>query len=274
MSHTSRALFVAVLCLVPRIAIPQPLPLLDAHIHYSHDAWSRLPPEQAVAILREAGLKQAFVSSSSDQGTQMLYAQAPDLIVPVLRPYRERGETSSWIEDDTVPAMLGDLLAKNTYAGIGEFHVYGADVDKPVVRQVIELARRHRVFLHAHCDAEAVKRIFAIDPQARVLWAHAGFDQPGEVARMLAAYPNLWADLAFRSEHASDGTVTPQWRALFEAYPRRFMIGTDTYTPERWYFVVEHANWSRAWLDGLPTQLRENIAWRNAETLARWALSK
>ena len=31
------------------------LPIFDAHIHYSHDAWDNLPPKDAVAILRQAG---------------------------------------------------------------------------------------------------------------------------------------------------------------------------------------------------------------------------
>jgi hypothetical protein len=30
------------------------------------------------------------------------------------------------------------------------------------------------------------------------------------------------------------------------------MVGTDTYTPERWHYIVEHAGWSRAWLGDLP----------------------
>ena len=33
-----------------------PMPLFDAHLHYSHDAWERLPPKDAVALLRQAGL--------------------------------------------------------------------------------------------------------------------------------------------------------------------------------------------------------------------------
>ncbi len=41
-------------------------PLADAHIHYSHDAWDMLPPAEAIKILRKAGLKKAFVSSSND----------------------------------------------------------------------------------------------------------------------------------------------------------------------------------------------------------------
>ena len=50
-------------------ATEPPLPIFDAHLHYSHDAWERLPPTEAVALLRQAGLKAAMVSSSSDDGT-------------------------------------------------------------------------------------------------------------------------------------------------------------------------------------------------------------
>lgn len=128
-----------------------------------------LSPEKALQALREAGLKQAFVSSSSDLGTQKLFAAAPDLIVPVLRPYRKRGETGTWHSDPTVGDMVADLLAKNRHAGVGEFHVYSEDADKPVVQRVVELAKQYGIFLHAHSDAGAVDRIFAQNPDARVL---------------------------------------------------------------------------------------------------------
>jgi hypothetical protein len=239
----------------------------DSHIHYSHDAWDRLPPIKAVEVLRKAGLSRAFVSSSSDEGTQKLYAVAPDLIVPVLRPYRARGEISTWMNDETVPPMLSQLLDANPYAGIGEFHAFGDDIDLPVLRAVIALAQKHQIFLHAHSDAQAVERIFTVNPDAIVLWAHSGFDDAREVGKMLGKYPNLWADLAFRSEYRMGGSAGPEWLAVFEQYPDRFMLGTDTYTPERWYYVADHASENRKWLATLPTKLAEQIGWRNTEAL-------
>ncbi len=257
----------ALALLTPAAGAIAELPLADAHIHYSHDAWERTPPEEAVKILRDAGLRYAFVSSSSDEGTQKLYALAPDLVVPVLRPYRKRGEISSWMHDASVVPMLSELLERNNYAGIGEFHAFNVDIDLPVLQQVIALAGKHRIFLHAHSDADAIDRIFASDPDALVLWAHSGFDSPQDIAPMLEKYPNLWSDLAFRYEHASGSGVEPAWRALFERFPDRFMIGTDTYTPERWYYVSEHAAWSRGWLATLPPELAEKIAFANAAAL-------
>ena len=66
----------AISTLVPTHAA-EPLPITDTHLHYSHDAWEVFPTEAAIALLREAGLKRAFVSPSSDEGTQRLYKAAP-----------------------------------------------------------------------------------------------------------------------------------------------------------------------------------------------------
>ena len=243
------------------------LPIFDAHVHYSHDAWDNLPPKEAVAILRQAGLRRALVSSSGDAGTQRLLAEAPELIVPSLRPYRSRGEIGSWVRDDSVIGFLEERLRSARYAAIGEFHLYGADADLPVPRRLVALAKQHRLVLHAHSDADAIERLFKQDPQAHILWAHAGFERPEKVAEALRKHKHLWADLAFRSEHGSGGKVPAEWRALFTEFPERFMVGTDTFTPERWFYVVEHASWSRAWLAELPPPLAERIAWRNAEAL-------
>lgn len=244
-----------------------PLPIFDAHLHYSHDAWEKLPPKGAIALLRKAGLRRAMVSSSSDEGTQMLFKEAPDLIIPSLRPYRMRGELTTWMHDASVPGMLQQRLAKYKYAAIGEYHIFGKDADLPVMRKVVDLAMQYKIFLHSHSDANAIERQFQQDPSARILWAHSGFDAPDKVSLMLTKYPNLWCDLAFRSDHATMGRVAPDWREAFLAHPERFVVGTDTFTPERWYYVVEHAHWTRAWLSDLPRDVAERIAYRNGEAL-------
>lgn len=264
-----RLLFVAVIAGAAGTGLAQEpaLPIFDAHLHYSHDAWEVLPPKQAVALLRQAGLKRAMVSSSSDEGTQKLFAEAPDLVLPVLRPYRSRGEIGSWMHDSSVVAHMEQRLKTYRYVALGEYHIYGADADLAVVRRVVQLAREHKLFLHSHSDADAIERQFKQDPQARILWAHAGFDTPEKVREMLRKHKNLWCDLAFRSDHASGGKVAPGWRAAFLEFPDRFMVGTDTFTPERWHYVVEHARWSRQWLADLPRDVAERIAWKNGETL-------
>lgn len=262
-----RALLAGFLALASVSLYAQPLPIFDAHVHYSHDAWETVPPAEAIAILRKSGVKRALISSSGDDGQQRLFAAAPDLVIPELRPYRTRGEIGIWFRDETLIPYLESRLSKYKYVGIGEFHLYGADADLPVPRRMVQLAKKYALFLHAHSDIDAVERLFRQWPQARILWAHSGFERPERVAEMLRKHKNLWCDLAFRTDQASGGKVDPAWRAAFTEFPDRFMVGTDTFTPERWHYIPEHADWSRRWLSDLPRDVAERIAWKNGEEL-------
>jgi hypothetical protein len=88
------------------------LPIFDAHLHYSHDAWEQISAKEAIALLRKAGVRRGMVSSSNDEGTQRLYAEAPNLVVPELRPYRKRGEIGTWVRDETIIAYVEERLKK------------------------------------------------------------------------------------------------------------------------------------------------------------------
>jgi len=243
------------------------IPIADVHVHYSHDSVELTPPERVIELMRDANLKFAVVSSSDDKGTQLLLDLAPEMIVPGLRPYRRRGETSSWITDPAALEYVEDLLQRGTYATIGEFHLYGDDAKKQIPQRIVELADQHNLLLHAHSDAEAVEHLLASSEDVRVIWAHAGFDNPADIAPMLRKHDRLWADLAFRSEVGSGGQLSEDWLELFKEFPTRLMLGTDTYTPERIYYIPEHAESARSWLTSLPIELAEQLAWKNAYDL-------
>ncbi|HEU4684530.1 MAG TPA: hypothetical protein VFS39_08535 [Nitrospira sp.] len=261
-------LWLGVLWFPPSEAAPAAeIPLFDAHIHYNHDVWDALSPKEAVAILREAGVRCALVSSSGDEGTRRLYAEAPDLVVPELRPYRKTGETRSWLHDDSVIGYLQARLDTQAYVAIGEFHVNGTDADLPVVRRLVQLAKRQRLMLHAHSDAEAIERLFRQDREATIIWAHAGYESPALVREMVRRYRNLWPELSSRTDVAPTGRLAPAWRDVLVEFPDRFMIGTDTHQPERWKAVSSNAAFVRRWLEDLPDEIAERIAYKNGEAL-------
>ena len=243
------------------------IPIADVHVHYSHDSVELTPPERVIELMKQANLKFALVSSSDDKGTRLLLDLAPELIVPGLRPYRRRGETSSWFTDPAALEYVEGLLQRGTYATIGEFHLYGEDAKKEIPQKIVQLADKYNLLLHAHSDAEAVEHLLASSDDVRVIWAHAGFDDPAEIAAMLRRHDRLWADLAFRSEVGSGGQLSQDWRKLFNEFPTRLMLGTDTYTPERIYYIPEHAQGARSWLASLPVELAEQLAWKNAYDL-------
>jgi hypothetical protein len=248
----------------------QDLPLVDTHLHYSVNSWQDYGPAAIIVLMDQASVRRGFVSSTPDEGTVRLYEVAPDRIVPVLRPYRQPGELTSWHQDPTVVTHLEQRLARPIYRGIGEFHLTGSDARAPVVRQVAELASRHGLFLHCHCDTEAAEILLGLVPGVRVLWAHAGMSSgPDEVGRLVAASPLLFVELALRSDVAPGGQLDPAWRDLFLRYPDRFMVGTDTWVPSRWGSYLDTQAAARAWLGQLPPDVARRLASENAEALAR-----
>ena len=74
------------------------VPIFDAHVHYSEDAWEAYPPDEVKARMDNAGVRWALVSSSPDDGTLTLARNDPDRIVPELRPYREGAGSGDWLQ--------------------------------------------------------------------------------------------------------------------------------------------------------------------------------
>jgi len=244
------------------------LPLFDTHIHYSRPDWAVYSPEAVLRILDGAGVTHALVSSTPDDGTVRLWEKDPRRIVPELRPYRTRGDMGSWYRDPAVLAYVEERLHRGIYKGIGEFHLSAGDTEGPVLRRFVELAVARGLVMHSHSDAGAVRELFALDPRVRVLWAHAGMTAgQAEVQAMLDRYPNLWVELALRTDVAPGGTLDPEWRALFLRYPDRFCIGTDTWTTSRWAELPHYLAGVRAWLAELPPDVAGRIAFTNAARL-------
>ena len=253
------------LCLTLTVYADTIFPVFDAHIHYNNDVWEAIPPKVAIQRMRDAGIVRATVSSSSDDGTQMLFQADPKFVIPALRPYRTRGMNGTWMHDDSVIPYLKNRLARYHYVAIGELHLQGEQADSPVMRQVIQLAREHKLMLHVHSDADAIKRIFQQNPQAHILWAHAGFEYAYVVRELFQQQENLWADLSFRREIYTNGKFLPDWRELLIDFAERFMLGIDTHTPERWLQIDNEMRWQQELLNDLPETVAKKIAYENGE---------
>ena len=245
------------------------LPIFDTHIHYSAPDWAEYPEARILGILQQAGIKRALVSSTPDDGTIKLYQKDPARIVPILRPYRTREDMGHWWQDPSVIPYLESRLALKVHKGIGEFHLYGGQVGTPVIKRLTEIVLREGIFLHAHSDEVAIVELFTLEPQLKVIWAHAGMSSgPQAVGALLDRYPNLWVDLAIRNgDVAPGGTLDPGWRAVFLRHSDRFLAGTDTWVTSRWEALPGSVAEVRAYLKQLPPDVAEKIAYKNAERL-------
>ena len=137
------------------------------------------------------------------------------------------------------------------------------------MKKTVDFAVANNLYLHAHADEEAVEILMRHNPRARIIWAHTGFGLPTErVSAMLAKYPALWGELSYRGGITDGaGKLTPEWRALFERYPDRFLLGSDTWVPERWAAYGDIMAGYRAWLAQLPPKVAAQIAHGNARAL-------
>ena len=251
----------------------EPQPLFDTHIHFSVGATSIYTPAAAMETLDLSGIRTALISSTPNDGTLALYAAYPDRFVPFLRPYRKTRdlatwseERRSWYKDPETVTFLEQELTRGIYRGLGEFHVDGNEIDTPVMRDLVKLAAKHQLWLMAHSDADAIEKLFAFDPSAKILWAHTGMEEPVErVSQLLNRYPHLYGELSYRS--GVSGGLSAEWRELLLQFPDRFVYGSDTWVPSRWAKVKSLTSEARDWLSTLPANVAENIAYRNAERL-------
>ena len=243
------------------------LPIFDTHVHYSRNDWASYPPARILEILSAAGVPRALVSSTPDDGTLRLHEAAPGRVVPILRPYRNRADMGEWFASDAVMDYVAERLDRGLHKGVGEFHLWGAaEAGTPQMRKLAALAVARGLILHVHTGAPPIRALYEIEPDLKILWAHAGMGAPPDVVgKLLDRYPNLRTELSYRVvDIAPEGRLDPAWRALLLRHSDRFMIGTDTYVTSRWEIYRGLVDAHRAWLAQLPPEAARAIAYGNA----------
>ena len=252
-------------------AAQERLPLFDAHLHYNQEPNPFYPLEQVLEVFRRNGVTGILATSRPNKGThQLVEAKTSGLwVVPFIRPYRTRGDIATWFNDPAIYELVQSEYKRGYYRGVGEFHIYGKSAATEWVKKIVDLAVERDLYLHAHCDEEALLILFGHNSRAKIIWAHTGFSTPpSRVKELLDRYPALWGELSYRSGITdSSGKVSDEWRELFARCSERFVIGSDTWINERWFGYDTIMRDYRAWLAQLPQDQAKRIAHGNAERL-------
>jgi predicted TIM-barrel fold metal-dependent hydrolase len=196
---------------------------------------------------------------------------------------------------------FGELTAEH-FQGATDFQ--SAPPDHPLFVLLADIASEHGVPIVLHMEAlpqdtplppplksppnppqlraniEAFERLLANNVRARIIWAHAGWDNtgyrtPALSRRLLRAHPNLYMDIKIDPRkpgknspltNGASGAIKLDWLKLFQDFPDRFVVGSDQHYPEplpgpqRWEAVV-------LLLNQLPADLRRKIGMENAARL-------
>jgi len=247
---------------------PQP-PIFDAQMHYNVEV-KRVYSVNAISDAFERhNVVGAFVSSTPNENTDLLWEANSSRVHRLFVPYRNRDDRDDWFNKPEIIPYMENALASGRYQGIGEFHLPPGQAFTPVLTRLLELAIEHNLLLSVHADDYTVRDLYAFDPRLRILWAHAGMTvRPNKVEELLKKHRTLWVELSHRNV-APEGKLDPAWEELFLHYPDRFLIGTGAYSSESWYYFGLGLRYTRAWLAQLPPHVSERIAYRNAQALLK-----
>lgn len=245
--------------------------MIDAHGHYTRADAAAFAPADIVAKMDATGVRRLVVSGTPPEMAQVLHRHAPTRFAPFLGVYTSDLGKALWMHDRALTERVRAQLASGHWVGLGELHLFAPQAGSPVFAALVRLAAEHRLILLIHGDAAVVDRAFALDPQARVLWAHLGTEpEPDAVDAVLQRHVGraLWVDTSVRDERiAPGGVLLPSWRALFERHPERFVVAVDAFSTRRWGRYGDVVAGIRTWLDGLPPALARRLRHDNAAAL-------
>ena len=248
-----------------------PLKIFDAHLHYNQEPNPFYDLDKVLEIFRRNDIAGILATSRPNKGThQLVDAKAPGLwVVPFIRPYRTRADIQTWFDDPAIFELIQAEYRRGYYRGIGEFHVYGKAASGPWVKKIVDFSVEHDLWLHAHCDEEALLILLGHNAKARIIWAHTGFSAaPARVRALLDQYPALIGELSYRGGITeAGGRLSAEWRDLFARHSDRFLLGSDTWINERWFSYDGIFKAYRGWLAQLPDAQAKRIAHGNAERI-------
>ncbi len=255
-------------------------PFIDAHVHLNDEAMQ-------LELMRRYNVERAviFWGRNSDNGTIAdAVRRNPERFIgfasisPERRTYRGAWDTN----DLSLLKTLDDLLASGRFRGIGEISVTHfpspglpeADYDPsgPMMEGILGLARKHRMPVMVHVESTRMKELAALlakFPDVAVIWAHGGYTPLFIARRMLEAHPNLYYEPSARTwavhPRSPDYTILrdginvwPQWLALIESMPGRFLVGTDASHRSAMSEEIKHSS-VRAFLRQLSPATRELV---------------
>lgn len=151
-----------------------------------------------------------------------------------------------------------DLFAKGTIKGFGELHTNNEssgplafrrkiETDNPVIRKFYSIANEFTGFIQLHTQhnaqfTEDILRLTADFPDTLTILSHClPLGQPDDLVNLFKQRKNIMCELSATGElhnrlarvnrpgraYSAEG-LRPKWKALIEAYPDRFMLGSDT----------------------------------------------
>ncbi len=229
----------------------------------------------------------------------MLHAVAPDKVTP---KHVQRLQQAAAAIVAAGAVGFGELTVEHFSSGHGGHPYESTRADHPLLLALADVAAQNAMPIDLHMEAvprdmdmptrmrgrgenperlreniSGFERLLAHNREARIVWAHGGWDLAGErtvalMRSLLEKHSNLYMSVKLdphgpqaTSPLTRDGTVRPDWLTLLRAFPDRFMIGSDQFFDEG----SERLALARRLVDALPADIARFLASENARRIYR-----
>lgn len=226
----------------------------------------------------------------------MIHAIAPESVTP---DHVQRFQKEAALVVESGAVGFGELTAEHFSSGRGGHPYESTRPDHPLFLTLADIAAQHEMPIDLHMEAvprdmemperhrrganperlkeniSGFERLLAHNRNARIIWAHGGWDLTGErtiplMRALLEKHPNLSMSIKLdahgpqrSSPFTHDGMLRPDWVALLRAFPDRFIIGSDQFFDEG----SERLALARKLVDALPPDIAHLVASANARRI-------
>jgi predicted TIM-barrel fold metal-dependent hydrolase len=272
---------------------PGPVRYVDAHSHLV----ASLPPTELVAKLKAAGVSGVVLMDPQADVLRAAAAANPGVVVPFISLARLPTMPGLRLGPDAAAAMAA-LEAEGAVCGFGEIPTRieprleaddAAALTAPDRMAIYAVAAARGVPVNFHVSLSnpatiaAIEAISARYPRMPLILAHAGWEADAPlIGRLIAAHRNVHADLSIRLDRpvpgsndarlsivGPDGQLLPDWRALIERFPDRFLFALDISGDRRPLQIAALVAGAKATLGHLPRATENAVAHGNIERLTQ-----
>lgn len=204
-------------------------------------------------------------------------------------------------------AGFGELALEHFSSGIGNHPYESAPPDHPLLLALADIAAARSMPIDIHMEAvpqdmpfppnrpqgsnpptlraniDRFERLLQHNPNARIVWVHAGWDLTGErtiplMRGLLDRHANLFMSIKIDRSGSPRTTpffpdsaqIRPEWIAMLRGFQDRFVIGSDQFIDQG----TARFETARRFVDALPDDLQGLVANANAPRIYRLALRK
>ena len=237
-------------------------------------------------------------ASGGESLNPMIQAIAPDKVTPeVIRQFQQAADAIV----KAGAAGFGELTAEHFSSGRGNHPYESTRPDHPLFLALADIAAQHGMPIDLHMEAvphdmpfprrsgrgenpdtvreniSGLERLLEHNRNARIIWAHAGWDLTGErtvplMSSLLNRHPNLYMGIKLDESGSrqtfpfgSDGGLKPGWLMMLRDFRDRFVIGSDQFFDEE----TERLSLARKFVDALPPEVVHAVATENARRIYR-----